>query len=89
MRVQVGRPGAGQTLAGPSAISFPGRWLPGLGKLDYCSAMPIDRNDRPKHLFGIPDLDLYDAVSRGIPRCAQVANKVFHRITSLRIEASW
>ena len=26
--------------------------------LDYGCAMLIDRNDLPKHLFGIPDLDL-------------------------------
>ena len=57
LRVGAGRPGAGQTLVAPSAINSPAA-VAGLGTLDYSCAMPIDRNDLPNHLFGIPDLDL-------------------------------
>jgi hypothetical protein len=38
--------------------SLPGRWLPALRRWIIGCAVLIDRNDPPKHLFGIPDLDL-------------------------------
>jgi hypothetical protein len=41
----------------------PRSFVAGLATLDYGCAVLIDRNDLPKHLFGIPDLDLSEDLS--------------------------
>ena len=44
----------------PNTGGVLGDQLPGVGTLDFGCAMLIDRNDLPKHLFGIPDLYVSD-----------------------------
>jgi hypothetical protein len=42
------------------ALIYSPAFVAGLATLDYGCAPLIDRIDLPKHLFGIPDLDLSD-----------------------------
>jgi hypothetical protein len=48
--------------AGTSLTQIDSRrpFVAGLAMLDYGCAVLIDRNDLPKHLFCVPDLDLSD-----------------------------
>jgi hypothetical protein len=66
----------------PSAINSLAL-VAGLGTLDFGCAMPIDRNDLPNHLFGIPDLDLSEDL------CAEPLAGPWFRLGGVRLFAAW
>jgi hypothetical protein len=59
--ITAGTPLTDRHTPGTVGIDLLPAFVAGLATLDYGCAVLIDRNDLPKHLFRIPDLDLsYD-----------------------------